>query len=207
MTNDNARPRTFSRSDFYRLCREWHGYLSAFAFVALIFFCATGILLNHPGLLQSAPPALKETIFELTKGEIATLRAAAEPGVALARIAGAKTELVGVYRSGEMAGDDVYASMQGVRGRSDVTANLASGKAEVHVEREGPVGVLNGLHRGEHAGEGWRLFSDIIAVVLIVMSVIGVVLFLSMRFRLRTALVLMTTGFIVMAGLFVFAAT
>src|SRR5690242_20539981 len=33
---------------FYRQCRLWHGWLSAFAFLALMFFSATGLLLNHP---------------------------------------------------------------------------------------------------------------------------------------------------------------
>ena len=43
-----AKPRSAFEIALYRQCRAWHGYLSAFAFIALMFFSATGILLNHP---------------------------------------------------------------------------------------------------------------------------------------------------------------
>ena len=190
---------------FYRLARDWHGYLSALAFLALIFFAGTGVLLNHPGLLQGEPPAPVETAFTLSAEEIAAVRAAAEPGRELARIATAHGELAGAYRAGDLAGDDLYVNLQGVRGRSDVTGNLATGEVTVHVERADAVGVANELHRGEHAGDAWRFLIDAIAAVLIFMSIIGLVLFFSLRFRLKTALVLMAGSAIIMAGLFVFA--
>lgn len=194
-----------SKGDLYRWSREWHGYLSAFAFLALIFFAGTGILLNHPGMLQGEAPAPVEASFTLNADELAAVKAAQEPGLVLAGIAGKRAELAGTYRSGEVAGDDVFVNLQGVRGRSDVTGNLASGAVTVHVEREDAVGVANGLHRGEHAGDAWRFFIDAIAVVLLAMSVLGLILFFSLRFRLRTMLALLGTSAILMAGLFVFA--
>jgi len=205
--NEDREPlkRAFSKGDFYRACREWHGYLSAFAFLALIFFAATGFLLNHPDLLQGQPPAPVEMKFTLTAEEIAAVKAAPEPDVALAEIAGEMTELAGAYRSGEIVGDDVYANMQGVRGRSDITGNLGTGEVRIYTERESPVGVLNGLHRGEHAGGAWRLLIDVMAGVFIAMSLIGFMLFLALRFRLRTALALTAASLVVMASLFVFA--
>ncbi len=193
------------KGEFYRLARDWHGYLSALAFLALIFFAGTGVLLNHPGLLQGEPPAPVETAFTLTAEEIAAVRAAAEPGRELARIAANHGELAGAYRAGDLAGDDLYVNLQGVRGRTDVTGNLATGEVTVHVEGADAVGVANELHRGEHAGDAWRFFIDAIAVVLIALSVIGLVLFFSLRFRLKTALVLMAGSAIIMGGLFVFA--
>ena len=38
-----------SSGDFFRVCRWLHGYLSAFAFLSLMLFSATGLILNHPG--------------------------------------------------------------------------------------------------------------------------------------------------------------
>ena len=38
----------YQRRDFYRHARYVHGWLSAFAFIVLLFFSATGLLLNHP---------------------------------------------------------------------------------------------------------------------------------------------------------------
>lgn len=193
------------KGGFYRLARDWHGYLSALAFLALFFFAGTGVLLNHPGLLQGEPPAPVDSTFTLTADEIAAVRVAAEPGRELARLAATHGELAGAYRAGDLAGDDLYVNLQGVRGRSDVTGNLATGEVTIHVERADAVGVANELHRGEHAGDAWRLFIDAIAILLIALSVIGLALFFSLRFRLKTALVLMAGSAIIMGGLFVFA--
>jgi len=186
------------KGEIYRLARDWHGYLSALAFLALIFFAGTGILLNHPGLLQGEAPAAMETAFTLSADEISAVRAATEPGRKLAQIAGNHAELAGAYRAGDLAGDDLYVNLQGVRGRSDVTGNLATGDVTVHVEKADAVGIANELHRGEHAGDAWRLLIDAIAIVLMAMSVIGLVLFFSLRFRLKTALVLMAGSAIIM---------
>ena len=57
-------------------------------------------------------------------------------------------------------------------------------------------------HRAELAGGPWRLFVDLIGGVLIVMSLIGYAIFLSLRFRLRTALGLTALSLAVMVGLF-----
>jgi uncharacterized protein len=196
-------PKAFGKSDFHRLCREWHGYLSALAFIALIFFSATGILLNHPGLLGGEGPAPVEKTFTLDAMQIAAVRGASVPGEELARIADGRVKLAGAYSDGELAGDDVFVRMLGVRGTSDVRANLATGEANVYVERAPAVGMLNELHRGERAGDAWRLFIDIIAAVLIITSLIGFVLFLSLRFRLVTSMILTGAGLLAMVALFV----
>lgn len=193
-----------SKGDFYRVCREWHGYLSAFAFFALLLFSVTGILLNHPGWLQGARPEPVETTLQLTAGDLEDVRSAASPEKALAAIVDSRAPLAGAFRSGEIVGDEVYVNMQGVRGRTDIAGDLQSGAVSVYVERESLVGVLNGLHRAEHAGDAWRLLVDVIAVVFIVMALIGFALFLSLRFRLRRAVAIMAATVLLMAGVFGF---
>ena len=64
---------------------------------------------------------------------------------------------------------------------------------------------LNNLHRAEHAGPAWRFLVDAIAVVLIVLSIIGYAIFLSLRFRLTTALALTAGSLILMGAVFVLA--
>lgn len=194
-----------SKGDFYRLCREWHGYLSAVAFFALILFSATGILLNHPGLLQGASPPPVETSLVLTEAERAAVKASDEPQRALADIVDARASLTGSFRSGEVFGDDIYVNLQGVRGRSDITGNLSTGDVDIYIERETMIGVLNGLHRAEHAGDAWRLLVDILAGVFIAMALIGLALFLSLRFRLRRATIIMATTLVLMSAVFIFA--
>ncbi len=194
-----------TRSEFYRLCRDWHGYLSAFAFVALLFFAGTGILLNHPEWLTGSSPEPVETVFVLSAEDVASITAASEPARRLTDIAAARADLAGAFRDGEAVGPDVFARLQGVSGQSDVRANLATGEASIFTEKAGPIAVLNELHRGEHAGSLWRLAIDIVGGVLIALSLLGYLIFLSLRFRLRTALVLTAGSVILFCGLFLLA--
>ncbi len=187
--SENERKPAMSRGEFYRQCRIWHGYLSAFAFLALLFFSLTGISLNHPGWLKRPPQAVVETTVRLTPAELAQVSGDGA-GAALARIVGQRVKLRGEYKDAEVAGPSVFVRMQGVGGNSDLQADLTSGEVRVAVEPADTLEVLDALHRGETAGAAWRLLIDIAGVVLIAMSLIGYVLFLSLRMRLATALVL-----------------
>lgn len=204
LTVDRVR---MTRAEFYRLCRDWHGYLSAFAFLALLFFAATGILLNHPEWLAGPSPEPVETAFALSAEETASITAAADPARRLTEIAASHADLAGAFRDGELVGADVFARLQGVSGLTDVRANLETGEGSAFVERAPPLTVLNELHRGEHAGHLWRLAIDIMGGVLIALSLLGYLIFLSLRFRVRTALVLTAASFILFGGMFVLVVT
>jgi len=191
------------RGEFYRQCRIWHGYLSAFAFLALLFFAATGVLLNHPTWLRGELPPRQEQVLRLAPGDVAAVRAAPEPARRLEAMVRARQPLVGAFKSGEADGDQIFVRLQGVRGSSDLKADLAVGEVQVTTERETGVGVLNALHRGELAGPAWRRLIDLFGAVLIALALIGYVLFLSLRFRLRTALGLTALSLALMVGVFV----
>lgn len=194
-----------TKAEFYRLCRDWHGYLSAFAFIALLFFAATGILLNHPEWIGGGAPEPLESRFSLAPGELASIREAQEPARRLTEIVSTRTAVAGGFREGEVVGPEIFARLQGVAGLTDIRANLDSGEGSVFVERAATVAIINELHRGEHAGPVWRLAIDIAAGVLIVLSVLGYLIFLSLRFRVRTALAITAASALVFAGLFMLA--
>jgi hypothetical protein len=60
---------------------------------------------------------------------------------------------------------------------------------------------MNDLHRGKNAGAVWRAAIDVAAVLLIALSLIGYVLFFSLRFRLGASLLLTASSLAAMAGL------
>ena len=60
-----TKPASLDKGAFFRLCRMLHAYLSAFAFLALFFFSATGILLNHPEWFERYQPAEHKVAFAL----------------------------------------------------------------------------------------------------------------------------------------------
>ena len=79
-----------------------------------------------------------------------------------------------------------------------------TGSAEISVERAGPRPGLDDLHRGKNSGAAWSLVIDLGAGLILAMSVLGYVIFFSLRFRLRTTLALTASGLLILAGIFVF---
>jgi len=179
-----------SRTDFYRYCRLIHGWLSALAFLVLCFFAVTGLLLNHPDWIKESTPQSIERQFELTAEELANVQFARDPAEALAIIAGKKTSLRGSFSAGDQVGDEVFARLQGVRGLTDLRVNFNTGVLQIVIEPAPLLPQLNELHRAERAGEQWRLMVDVAAIVLVLLSLIGYVIFFSLRYRLRTALLI-----------------
>jgi hypothetical protein len=191
------------KGEVYRQARLWHGWLSALAFLALIFFSATGLLLNHPEWVKTESAAKPvETSLTLPAGDLARARAAADPGRAIAEMVGHGTKLLGAYQSGEVIDGEAQLRTEGVNGASDILVDMQTGKAEVSTERAPLVTTLNDLHRGKNAGAVWKLIIDASAILVLALSLIGYVLFFSLRFRLRTGLIL--TGISLAALLAVF---
>jgi hypothetical protein len=197
---ERRKPRALN-GEFYRQMRIWHGWLSAFAFLALIFFALTGIFLNHPEWFEGASHP-KPTVRSLTLSadELAAAKRAADPARALAEAVGGKLRLRGAFQSGEVVDDEAMIRLEGVTGSSDLSVDLESGRAEVTIERASLVSTLNDLHRGKNAGGAWRLTIDLAGGLILVMSLIGYVLFFSLRLRLRTSLILTGLSLALMAG-------
>jgi len=85
-----------------------------------------------------------------------------------------------------------------------MTVDMKTGHADLRIRKADAVSMLDDLHRGKGAGKAWGWLIDMTGVLLLVLSLIGYVLFFTMRSRLRTALVLTGLSVAALAGLFVF---
>ena len=94
--------------------------------------------------------------------------------------------------------------LDGVSGSTDATVDLNTGKAQVTIQKADPVTIVQDLHKGKNSGAAWKLLIDVSAVVILALSLVGYVLFFSLRFRLRMALILTGLSAAVLVGLFVF---
>src|SRR5262245_60875028 len=158
------RPMPAWKIRFYRQCRLWHGWLSAFAFIALMFFSSTGLLLNHPDWFADGNAAPVEIHVRLPppllKGKTAP---------ALAALLSARGLTHGVYASGDI--DDGLAQLrfEGVTGNSSVTLDLETGDADIARQKATALTVLNDLHRGKNAGTAWKGLIDVSAGLFLVL--------------------------------------
>jgi hypothetical protein len=190
---------------FYRLCRMLHAYLSAFAFLALIFFSVTGLTLNHPEWLAGRRPAERTVTVAVPVAEVQKAMEFLSPERerVLAAAVGRRTPLVGAFASGEVFDDEALLRLEGPAGVSDVTLSLRTGEAEVSSRRATAVSLLNDLHKGKATAAPWKLLIDVSAGLFILLSVIGYVLFFSLRFRLPLSLILTGVSLLVMLATFV----
>ena len=179
------------RAEIYRQSRTWHGYLSAFAFLTLIFFAITGLFLNHPEWFEAKgeQPSNDRTI-QLAPADVATAQKAADPSRALTELVRKQQPLIGAYQSGEVIDTEAMIRLEGPKGSSDIIVDLSTGAAEVTVKKARFIDTINELHRGKNSGAAWKAIIDISAILILALSIIGYVLFFSLRFRLRTSLIL-----------------
>jgi hypothetical protein len=198
------KPRSARAIAFYSQCRAWHGYISAFAFLTLIFFAASGILLNHPDWLTSDGGEPRTATASISAADIGQAQKAADPGAALGQLVAEKMRLVGAFSSADLEGDQAILRYEGVKGSSDVTLDLRSGAAHARLKPADPVTMLDDLHRGKNAGPVWQTFIDLSGALILILSLVGYVLFFAMRFRLRTAMVLTGLSIAGLASLFLF---
>lgn len=194
----------FNKGAFYRTCRMLHAYLSAAAFIMLIFFALTGFLLNHPQWFGAARVSGGEKTVELDAERLQQAMAHPDAGKALTDLVAEHIQLKGAYQDGEILEDEAYLRLSGVKGTSDIAIDLATGTADVEVSRANATSILHDLHRGKDAGPFWKRLIDVTAVLILAMSLAGLILFLSLRFRLATSLKIMGATVAVFGVLFVF---
>lgn len=198
------RPRALPRwkIEFYRQCRLWHGYLSAFAFLSLMFFSLTGLLLNHPDWLKQPEAQPQETRATLSPDAIAAAIKRDDKPRALASLLSVQKSVTGVYASGEVEEDEAYLRFEGVGGNTSAVLDLKTGIAEITSRKADTVTIINDLHRGKNAGAAWKWLIDVSAVIFLVLSLVGYILFFSLRHRLVQTMTLTMVSLGALVGIF-----
>ena len=91
--------------------------------------------------------------------------------------------------------------LEGPKGSTDLTIDLATGKGDARLTTTNLMSIIQDLHRGKNVGIAWRWVIDLSAWLILAMSLIGYVLFFSLRFRLKTSLILTGVSLIVLVGI------
>lgn len=194
----------FNKGAFYRAARMWHGYLSAAAFIMLIFFASSGILLNHPDWFGAGRSDKPLVDIQLSEAELNSVLESDSPESVLSDRLSQDVKLVGQLKDAEFTEFDAVMRFSGVKGKTDVFLDFETGVAEVEVQAANVTSIIHDLHRGKDAGVFWKAFIDITAGLILVMSIAGLILFFSLRFRLAKSLKIMGATLGVIAVLFIF---
>ena len=179
----------YQRRDFYRHSRYVHGWLSAFAFLTLLFFSVTGLLLNHPEWFE---PAKTEQTTQLILPEsiLKSIKQQENPSDTILNYVRQQQNVVGRYQSSEVMDNEVMIRLESPAGATDIWVMADTGETEITQKPASTVSMLNDLHRGKNSGFAWSWLIDISAIIVIALSLVGYILFLSIKTRLVTHLVL-----------------
>ncbi|SDY57589.1 PepSY-associated TM helix domain-containing protein [Acinetobacter kyonggiensis] len=179
----------YQRRDFYRHSRYVHGWLSAFAFLTLLFFSVTGLLLNHPEWFEPAKTE-QTTQLILPESVLKSIKQQENPSDAILNYVRQQQNVVGRYQSSEVMDNEVMIRLESPAGATDIWVMADTGETEITQKPASTVSMLNDLHRGKNSGSAWSWLIDISAIVVIALSLVGYILFLSIKTRLVTHLVL-----------------
>ena len=179
----------YQRRDFYRHSRYVHGWLSAFAFLTLLFFSVTGLLLNHPEWFE---PTKTEQTTQLILPEsiLKSIKQQENPSDTILNYVRQQQNVVGRYQSSEVMDNEVMIRLESPAGATDIWVMTDTGEMEITQKPASTVSMLNDLHRGKNSGLAWSWLIDISAIIVIALSLVGYILFLSIKTRLVTHLVL-----------------
>ena len=180
--------RGYRKTDFYRHARHVHAWVSAFAFLILMFFAATGLLLNHPEWFATDAGPEQVQRVQLSPALQQQVRLLENPTDQILADVRAQTTLLGRLKSSEHVDDDWMIRLEGPLGQTDLTLDGQTGQVEVVQSAATVVSTLNDLHRGKNVGTAWRWLIDVSAILILLLSLAGYVLFFSLKKRLSTSL-------------------
>ena len=174
--------------------RWLHIYLSLLSLLIVFFFAVTGITLNHPEWTFG----IKETRQDLQGTLPAGWRTS--QGTDWLRVADYLREKNGVRgrvtdRRDEQ--DDESISFRAPAYSADCSIDQKTGAYTLTITGEGPLEVLNDLHRGRDTGPAWARAVDLSGIFLAVISLTGIGLFLYLKKLRASGLAVLAAGCVI----------
>jgi len=121
---------------------------------------------------------------------VASLQKQENPSQSIVEYVRAKQPLIGRYKSSEVLDGEVMIRLESPAGSTDLWVLLDNGDVEITQKPATTVSLLNDLHRGKNVGTAWHWLIDISAIIIILLSLAGYILFLTIKTRLVTHLLL-----------------
>lgn len=158
-----------------RLLKKWsrtfHIYLSMLGLLGILFFAATGLMLNHAEWFGMVEPRVRKIAGVLPP---ALLK---DPDkLAIVEELRSGFSVTGAVDSFETEDDQITVIFKAPARRAQAVINRREGRTEVLLESRGFAARIGELHRGVEAGPAWRLIIDAIAAVQMISALTGVLL-------------------------------
>jgi hypothetical protein len=178
--------------------RWLHIYLSMFSLLVVLFFSATGMTLNHPEWTFGAKET-KQDVRGTLPADWKTPK-----GTDWLKVADYLREKHRVHGTVADRRDEDHEgsiSFKAPGYAADCFFDRQTGAYRMEIVGQGPVGILNDLHRGRDAGTTWARLIDLSAIFLIVISLTGIGLLLYLKKMRISGLVTIAVGCLIVLWL------
>ncbi len=187
--------KTSVAKQMFSLCRWLHIYVSTALFSLLIFFCFTGITLNHATWFSGSGE--QELVVKILPNKLQNSLAAQE-STALFDLQQHVEKLINLEKVRSIDVDldigEVSFDYPVPAGYVFVSVFVEAGEIEIEQKSGSMVSLLNDLHKGRHSGEFWSWLIDISAVLMLLFSITGLVILLQNNKRRSKGMLLMVLG-------------
>jgi hypothetical protein len=169
--------------------RTLHIYLTMLAMLLLLFFGATGFMLNHPEWF-----GLEEVRTRTSKGILPQRMVDELDKLAIVEKLRAEFGATGALESFEVEPEHLRVTFKRPGSRTEATVLRRDGGLEATTESHGTAAVLTDLHMGHGAGRTWRRVIDATSILLLLASLTGMTLWISLPRRRRVGLAALAVG-------------
>ncbi len=182
-----------SKKDRTRMTKLWvrvvHIYLSLYAFVVILFFGATGLMMNHPDWFAQDEPQFSEIEASVP------IEICRQPDrLAVVEHFRKSYQLKGEVTDFQVEDTGFNIVFQHTVSGAHVFVDSQTGEARIEKEAREFTGVMATIHTGEHTGTFGKRVIDVAAVLLIISALSGIILWTSLSIRRRTGLIWLASG-------------
>jgi hypothetical protein len=185
---------TYAR--FAGVVRTIHIYLTMSAFLLMMFFAVTGVVLNHEDWIAG------QTV---TRDTTATLPAALLAGPdKLMVVEKLRSDFgaIGAVSTFDVDESSLHIELKGPGRHTEADVDRKSGKLTLKVERRGMLMRLDDLHRGKDTGVPWRWVLDASAVLLFLGSLSGILIWWALPRRRKWGVAALIGGTVAVAAVY-----
>ncbi|MGO4853699.1 PepSY-associated TM helix domain-containing protein [Phaeovulum sp. W22_SRMD_FR3] len=186
-----------SRSWWMQQLHLWHWLTGGASLSILLFFAATGFLLNHPGVIR-ANASTEQMSVPLPAALLPVMAGAPTTGSGvlpadlarwLTRVAGEPMQT----RLADYSDSEIWIDLPRPGGGGSVLLDRATGDATLEITRQGWLALAADLHKGRETGPAWGLVIDLLALGSVAFALTGLAL-LALHAKARPATWPVTAG-------------
>ncbi|WP_444996314.1 PepSY-associated TM helix domain-containing protein [Aliikangiella sp. IMCC44359] len=186
--------KTPAAKKLFSVSRWLHIYLSTALFSLLLFFCITGIFLNHLDWFESVDEQKSLTI-QLPESLLTVISKTHSPAEVIEQFIEQTQNLNNPRKINiDKEMNEITYDYPLPAGYAFVTVMLEESIMEIEYQRGTLIALLNDLHKGRHTGKQWSLIIDLSAIIISLFAITGIIILLQQIKWRKSGILLIIAG-------------